>query len=166
MDFKGFIAKIQSVLGISGSELAAISILLSGLIIGVIVQNSGSSVNSVRKSDITDTYRLLDSIAERERTSFTGIREGKTQGNDAGYSNSIKEEKSFSKKKEFPSGKININTASISELCRLPGIGEATATKIINCRQNRRFNKISEIMLVKGIGVKKFEKIKDFISVE
>lgn len=61
--------------------------------------------------------------------------------------------------------KININTADISQLVRLPGIGEATAKNIIEYRTKRKFLIIKDIMLVKGIGEKKFEKIKDFITV-
>ena len=59
-------------------------------------------------------------------------------------------------------GKININTASISELDSLPGIGPAYAKRIID---SRPFAKIEDIMEVEGIGQKTFEKIKDKITV-
>jgi competence protein ComEA len=59
-------------------------------------------------------------------------------------------------------GKININSASVSELDSLPGIGPAYGQKIID---SRPFNKIEEIMNVPGIGEATFEKIKDKISV-
>ncbi|MGH2574744.1 MAG: ComEA family DNA-binding protein [Ignavibacteria bacterium] len=63
--------------------------------------------------------------------------------------------------------KININTAYSSDLQALPGIGVITAEKIIAYREaSNGFKKIEEIMNVKGIGRKKFEKMKDFISVE
>lgn len=62
-------------------------------------------------------------------------------------------------------GKININTADISELEILPGIGPATAQKIIDYRnENGRFKSIEEIKNVSGIGDKKFEQIKDKIT--
>lgn len=62
--------------------------------------------------------------------------------------------------------KVNINTATLNELDTLPGVGEATATKIINYRdENGKFNAIEEIKNVNGIGDKKYENIKDMISI-
>lgn len=62
--------------------------------------------------------------------------------------------------------KININTAVESELDSLPGIGLATAQKIIAYREEiGRFKSIEDIKEVSGIGDSKFEKIKDKICV-
>ena len=64
------------------------------------------------------------------------------------------------------SDKININTASKSELESLPGIGPATAVKIMEYRKvNGKFSCIEDIKKVKGIGDSKFSKIKDFIKI-
>ena len=62
---------------------------------------------------------------------------------------------------------ININTATIEELDKLPGVGEATANKIVNHRNdNGEFKNIEEIKNVNGIGDKKFEDMKNLICVE
>lgn len=62
--------------------------------------------------------------------------------------------------------KININLAEINELEELPGVGEATANKIIKYRdENGSFKSIEEIKNVNGIGDKKYEDLKDLISI-
>jgi competence protein ComEA len=63
-------------------------------------------------------------------------------------------------------GKVNINTASLSQLDTLPGIGPATAQKIIDHREeNGPFASIEDVMDVSGIGEVKFEKMKDLITI-
>ena len=62
--------------------------------------------------------------------------------------------------------KININTASLSQLESLPGIGSTYAQRIVEYRNNHgSFSKIEDIMNISGIGPKLFEKIKDQISI-
>ena len=62
--------------------------------------------------------------------------------------------------------KININTATQTELETLPGIGKTTALKIINYRkENGKFKNIESIKDVKGIGDSKYEKIKNLICI-
>jgi competence protein ComEA len=63
--------------------------------------------------------------------------------------------------------KININTASASELEALPGIGPVLAQRIVDYRtQKGGFKSIEELKEVSGIGDKKFEAIKDLITVK
>lgn len=62
---------------------------------------------------------------------------------------------------------INLNTAGLTELIRLPGIGEKTAEKIINLRTERGgFRSLDELKDVKGIGDVKFNKIKNFLYIK
>lgn len=65
------------------------------------------------------------------------------------------------------SGKVNINTADVSLLCTIPGVGESTASKIIKYREtNGRFNAVEDIMNISGIKQAKFESMRDYICVE
>ena len=61
--------------------------------------------------------------------------------------------------------KISTNSANLYELSVLPGIGKSIALKIINYRNEYgSFTKLEDLMNISGIGNKKYEKIKDFIS--
>ncbi len=58
--------------------------------------------------------------------------------------------------------KVNLNSATAEQLQSLPGIGPVIAKSIIEYRTKvGKFNRIEEIINVKGIGEKKFQKIKD-----
>jgi competence protein ComEA len=61
---------------------------------------------------------------------------------------------------------VNLNTATAADLAKLPGIGAATAARIIEYRQkNGPFKKVEELMNVRGIGEKSFLKLKPLVSV-
>lgn len=64
------------------------------------------------------------------------------------------------------SGPVNINTASAEELAKLPGIGPKIAEEIVSYRKNHGpFKTTRDITNVKGVGDKKYEAIKDKITV-
>jgi comEA protein len=83
------------------------------------------------------------------------------------YKNEVAQEKSFKRiENELQDKKIvNINTASREELTLLPGIGDSTADKIVIYRkQHNGFHSLEDLKEVKGIGDKKIEKMKDFVT--
>ena len=61
--------------------------------------------------------------------------------------------------------KIDLNRATMEQLHILKGIGYKKAVAILEYRKEHNFTKIEDIMKVKGIGKKMFEKIKDEIEV-
>jgi len=64
-------------------------------------------------------------------------------------------------------GKVNINTATETQIALLPGIGPKLAAEVVNYRTNNGgFKTIEDIKKVSGVGDKKFEKIKDFVVLE
>lgn len=63
--------------------------------------------------------------------------------------------------------KVNINKATLEDLITLNGIGEKIATRIVNFRtKNGPFQKPEDIMMVKGIGQKMFDKNRELILIK
>jgi competence protein ComEA len=61
---------------------------------------------------------------------------------------------------------ININTADTTQLIKLPRVGEKMAVRILEYRKaNGSFKKTQDLMKVKGIGPKVFEKLQHLITV-
>ncbi len=108
-------------------------------------------------------------IDESSESSSVSVMEGnisRSPSSDIGYDRSSETSEDLVTSSETPSGKININTATISELMTLDGIGEVKAKAIVEYReQNGYFKSIDDITLVKGIGEKTLEKNRDKITV-
>ena len=61
---------------------------------------------------------------------------------------------------------IDINAAGVDELTRLPGVGAVTARRIVEFRgQHGPFRRVEDLMKVKGIGEKSFQKLRRSITV-
>jgi len=64
-----------------------------------------------------------------------------------------------------PELRVDINEADVSELSKLPGIGEQVAKRIVAYRkENGPFEKAEELMNVRGIGEKSFLKLQPYLS--
>ncbi len=62
--------------------------------------------------------------------------------------------------------KVNINTASLDELQKLPRVGPQIAQRIIDYRKEHGdFKRIEDLMKVRGIGERTFNQLKDLITV-
>ncbi len=64
---------------------------------------------------------------------------------------------------QAPRNRININTATPEELDALPGVGEAIALRII---EGRPYATIEDLIRVKGIGEATFNKLKEYVTVQ
>ena len=66
-----------------------------------------------------------------------------------------------------PSGVVNINSADAAQLALLPRVGEKAAQRIIEYRtEHGPFKKTSDLMQVKGFGVKTYERLSSYIAVD
>lgn len=127
------------------------------------IEMAGGLKENAYLNDINLAEILQDgikiNIPTKEEVESQEVEIETSQSKTVTQNNSITNEKS-------KKGKININTASQTELETLPGIGASTASKIIEYRQNNgKFKTIENIKDVKGIGDNKYNKIKDYISV-
>ena len=74
--------------------------------------------------------------------------------------------KSYLDNNDDEDSKININTATKDMLTSIPGVGSKMADKIIKYRQEHPFNSVDELLNISGIGKKKFEEIKLYITTD
>src|SRR5712664_2148478 len=71
----------------------------------------------------------------------------------------------FAKKKP-PARPVNINTATSEELQLVPGIGPATADKILQMRKSYgAFKSVDDLLAIKGLGKKRLEKMRKYLTV-
>ena len=62
-------------------------------------------------------------------------------------------------------GKVNINEASVEQLALLPRVGPAVAQRIVDFREaNGSFKAVEDLMLVRGIGEKTFERMAPYVA--
>ncbi len=124
------------------------------------VQAAGGFSENADESYVNQAQQLPDAVqlviptvdqvealeqGELPQTDFTGSLEAESAADD---------------------GKININTASESQLCDIPGIGAVRASAIAAYRQEHgAFETIEDIMKVSGIKQGTYDKIKDSITV-
>jgi competence ComEA-like helix-hairpin-helix protein len=163
------ISNFLSFLDLTKIEKIFILLIITGLVLGslykIFIYRTDNSFSNISE----EVFRLNDSLALAQQTTYIGTdAEGDTFEDLKKVDTIVKKNQEYpqSIKKELPFSKININNSSKVELMKLPGIGEKTALKIIDFRKTRKFSKIEDIMLIKGIGKKKFEKMKQFIDVK
>ena len=158
---------------------------------GVVIAKEGDRIQNViekaggttEKADLKGV-NLAYKVEDGQKINIPNIDEEKKENNVQENNNNVKEDISESKNYITKSGgknviideeksetykknqKVNINTATQTELETLNGIGPSTASKIIKYRNEKgKFKKIEDIKNVSGIGEAKFKKIEDDIVV-
>ena len=121
---------------------------------------------TTKKADLNN-INLAIRVKDEEHYIIPKIGEAKQENlKDVNNTKDIENAEIKNENTEKDSSKININTATLEELDKLPGVGEAKANKIISHREeNGQFKNIEDIKNVNGIGDKKFENMKELICV-
>ena len=135
----------------------------------VLIEKAGGLKNGYSIKNINLAAKLSDG----DKVYIPSIEEEKSLGNQNNNNNvsTVGKDKNNGNNSNnnvniIKNNKININTANVSELKQITGIGESTANKIIDYRENvGKFKKIEDIKEVKGIGESKFESLKNKIII-
>ena len=120
------------------------------------VEDVIKKAGGLTKNAYTQNINLAQRLSDEQYIYIQSINEAEI---------SQKSPTSSNKKSQF-NGIININTATVAELTKLPGIGEVTASRIIEYRNNvGPFTDKRDIMNVEGIGNSTYDKIKNNITI-
>ncbi|HIS39887.1 MAG TPA: ComEA family DNA-binding protein [Candidatus Aphodovivens avistercoris] len=123
---------------------------------GARVQDALDAAGGASADACPDALNLARVVADGEQVVVPTVEEeaAQEQAGAAGASGSV------------AGGKVNINTATAEQLDALPGVGPATAEKIIADREaNGPFASPEDLKRVSGIGDKKYEELADLVSV-
>lgn len=152
----------------SGCDAAELRVYVCGAVNtpGVVTLKPGSRVEDAleaaggfAKEADRNYVNLADWVADGQQIRFPTKEEAEKLSVNAGEAGQSPA--------KADSGAVNINTADVSALCTLPGIGEARAQDIITYREkNGRFETEEDIMKVSGIKTAVYEKIRDKITVK
>jgi len=175
---KDFMKVLSNVFSFTKSEVRVIIFISAVISAGYIVKFYGSLTGESDKG--TYDYSEYDNeFRERSLKIYADDnkkRDTSSSGERELYGKLTAAEKTLIQKKETEAADgsegtadftIDINTAGADELTELPGIGESIAERILEYREaNKRFASVKDLMKVKGIGRKKFEKIKKFVKAD
>lgn len=122
-------------------------------------------VNLVRK--VRDGMQIRVPVQKAAQTSRT---QRKNVQATAGYGASTTKKSSSTRagteKNNSAVQRVRINSASVSELQQLPGIGPALAQRIVETRKGGRFTSADDLLRVPGIGKAKLAKLRDYVEVD
>lgn len=151
---------LRTYFAITKTELIIAIMLFLGLALGILLNWFDMGVKAKRAKELQQIVQTADSLARADSLLLAQDTLGlhNPDGSESLYPTY--------KRKELPKEIININSANLETLCQLPGVGQKMAEQIVKYRTTHKFKYKKDLMKVKGIGKKKFEKLEPFISVE
>ncbi|MHB1688683.1 MAG: ComEA family DNA-binding protein [Ignavibacteriaceae bacterium] len=163
--------KLSEKAGFTQTEIKVIFFLLIVLLMGGVAKTVIQSKENFEYK--TFDYSREDSLFYADNSDTQSSETGKDIGSvDTLNKNEVLDFKSQgfyrNERKTIPQdGSINLNKAGVEELSSIPGIGKVTAKNIIELRnQKGKFLSLEELLEVKRIGDKKFNKIKRYFYID
>ena len=162
--------KLSKTVGLTQSEIKVTLFIVITFVLcfgykSFFVDNRTKSYKIVNKSELSDLRNdsnkndlILDSVKSINKK--VDYKQEVLDFNKQSFNN-------VQKKTVLEEKSININSAVVSDLIKLSGIGEKTAQKIIDYRNSiGKFKNIEQLLNVNGIGDKKLNKIKKYIYID
>lgn len=133
---------------------------------GGMTENADSErVNLVRK--VRDGMQIRVPVKKAARTSRTQRKSAQAKsGLGESASKKYGSAKAGSGRNNSMMQNVRINSAGVSELQQLPGIGPALAQRIVETRSRGRFTSAEDLLRVPGIGKAKLAKLRDYVEVD
>lgn len=129
---------------------------------GGLTENADSErVNLVRK--VRDGMQIRVPVKKAARTSRTQRKSAQAK---SGLGESASKKYGSAKAGSGMMQSVRINSAGVSELQQLPGIGPALAQRIVETRNSGRFSSADDLLRVPGIGKAKLAKLRDYVEVD
>lgn len=133
---------------------------------GGLTENADSErVNLVRK--VRDGMQIRVPVQKAAQTNRTQRKNAQAKsGLGASTTKKSSSTRAGTEKNNSAVQSVRINSAGVSELQQLPGIGPALAQRIVDTRSRGRFTSADDLLRVPGIGKAKLEKLRDYVEVD
>lgn len=146
---------IQEKFGLTKSEAGIILFLAFGLVVGGVAKIFDLG-KSVEKYDFSDSDSFFSAASSRIDSAVAAEED---TGKMTPASDGIRQ--------IAVTSLVDLNRAGLNDLINVPGIGRVTAQRIIDYRNaNGKFMSVKDLLKVKGIGSKKLEQIKHYVSAD
>ena len=157
---KRFLSYFQKHLGVTRSEAVAVTFLATTLTVGTVGMQLWPTTETHDHVTAQRIAAMLDSL-EADRTSPPET----TERTDSASVPSGSSAPPSTKLTKASSRVLDLNTATLSQLRTLPGIGPAMAERIVESRKRRLFGSVDDLLDVRGIGEKKLAKLRPYVKV-
>lgn len=133
---------------------------------GGLTENADSErVNLVRK--VRDGMQIRVPVQKAVQTNRTQRKNAQaTAGYSASSTKKVGSTRAGAEKNNSAVQIVRINSAGVSELQQLPGIGPALAQRIVETRNSGRFSSVEDLLRVPGIGKAKLAKLRNYVEVD
>ncbi len=163
--------KVENLVTVSDEQEDKIKVYVTGAVNNpsVVEMNRGERIQEAinlaggAKDDANlEEVNLAYCLEDGQKIYIPSINEKETE-----YLSTENGEKIIEDSKNTSTSKVNINKAGVEELKSLPGVGASLAQRIIDYRsENGKFKTVEELENVSGIGQKKLEGMKEYLSVK